>query len=336
MSALLVADLHLTSNARDAYRWRLFPWLKEAIAKHGVTSLIILGDLTEAKDYHSARLVNQIVDALSDLKREGMLIWLLRGNHDGTDPACPYFRFLRQLPFCRYIDAPYMGPLEGRKTLFLPHTKEPEAWDHALLQDAEVIFMHQTVSGAQSETGISLEGMSAQALAAARRAEIWSGDVHVPQKIGGVQYVGAPYPVRFGDKFKPRAVLLEKGMRQAKDLTTPHFARHSFVLAADADLDELKVQPGDQAKFRIRMTRAQFVGWQQAKARIVQFCEKVGVDLCGLEVERVDEQPKIRARGGKPQQARTPQQELVAWCERQKIEPALAESGQALLLSALK
>ena len=67
MNILLLADLHLTTTSRDEYRWKLFPWLYEAIIKNTVKYLFILGDLTESKNYHSAQLVNRIVDELCKL-----------------------------------------------------------------------------------------------------------------------------------------------------------------------------------------------------------------------------------------------------------------------------
>ena len=336
MNVLLLADLHLTANPKDAYRWRLFPWLIEAVAKHAVAFLVILGDLTESKDYHSARLVNQIVD---ELCRLNIRIIIVPGNHDGIDPGCPYFRFLGQFEQITYHQTVFMGPLAGRQVLFLPHTKTPENWETSLLYDAEVIFMHQTVSGAKSETGIGLEGMAATVLAGAKRAKIWSGDVHVPQKIGAVEYVGAPYPVRFGDSFKPRAVLLTDSLRKATDLETPHFARRTVTLLPGKVqvLTDEGLHKGDQLKVRIRMTRSQYVDWEKEKRAVLATCTKLGVELCGLEVEKVEETPvaKVPRRGATPA-ATTPAQVLGAWAEKQKLDKPLVEAGQQILASVVK
>lgn len=342
MNTLLLADLHLSALARDGYRWRLFAWLLEAIPRHSIKIILILGDLTEAKDYHSSRLVNQIVDALCKLHNEtGVIFIIVPGNHDGIDPGCPYFRFLGQFPFVRYMQTPFLETRYwDRKVLFLPHTKEPELWrETKLLPEADFIFMHQTVSGALSETGIGLEGMAASVLATAKRAKIWSGDVHVPQKVGAVEYVGAPYPVRFGDVFKPRAVLLTSALSKAQDLETPRHGRHSIVLAG-SDLVRLDkngdIQKGDQLKVRVQLTRAQFGDWGKHKRTVVDFCASMGVELCGLEVERLEEKaPKIKPRGSGPA-ALSPAQVLGSWCERQQITKPLAEAGQSILSTVVK
>lgn len=343
MNLLLLADLHLSAVAREEYRWRLFPWLLDTCPKHKVATVIILGDLTEAKDYHSARLVNRIVDELCKLKQQaGTEFIILPGNHDGIDPGCPYFRFLGQFPFIHYYQTPFLRPLSGdRLALFLPHTKEPEKWDVKLLQDANLIFMHQTVSGAVSETGVALEGHDLSAvLRVAHRAKIWSGDIHVPQKCGSVEYVGAPYPVRFGDSFTPRAVLL-KGARESVDLATPHFGKLTITIERQEQVRDGYIQgltqPGDQVKVRVRLTRAEFVAWEKVKRDIIAACTDAGVELCGLEVERVEESaPKVVKRRGTSPVAASPEQTLVAWSERQKLDAPLVEAGKKILASVVK
>lgn len=336
MRRLLLADPHFTAVPRDAYRWRIFPWLQETITKHSVKTLLILGDLTEAKNYHSAVLVNQLVEALFNLHQHtGVLIEILPGNHDSTDPECPYFRFLRRFPFVRYFETPRLEPFDGKQALYLPHTRNPLAWPNDLLYDADIIFMHQTVAGARSESGQALEGIAATALAAAKRAKaIWSGDVHVPQTIGPVEYVGAPYPIRFGDAFKPRAVLLH-GNGIFSSLDTPPFNRLAVSVKCRADLAIYRLKPGDQVKIKVSLTRAEFVNWAAIKRDLTAACEQAGADLCGLEVERIEEKPKLARRGAAPA-VQSPQQVLTVWCGQQQIEPALAEAGQAILATVVK
>lgn len=354
MNVLLVSDLHLTSSPRDEYRWKLFPWLEKQIRVHEVDYLFILGDLTESRDYHAAKLVNRVVDSLCGLphENEGLdHIFLLRGNHDGTDPACPYFRFLGTLPFLTYIGAPILRPIEKARILFLPHSRNPETeWTtpevQAWLAKADAIFMHQTVAGAQSENGTTLEGISANLLTAAKAKSIWSGDIHVPQRIGRVNYIGSPYPIRFGDSFKPRAVLLTDDLSKAQDLETPRFGRHRIVLdPGRLDVGVLSIvdelhnhsSPNDQVKVRVRLTRVQFVEWEKIKREVVEACVKAQVELCGIEVERIEEQPKIRRRGqGSAAPALTPQQILEGWCQRQGVEKSLAEAGHKLLTEAIR
>ena len=168
----------------------------------------------------------------------------------------------------------------------------------------------------------------------------------MPEKIGSVEYVGAPYPVRFGDSFKPRAVLLGNRFQYEKDLDAPRFGRHTITIDSaqvqvlhQTDLDPAfaggKIYAGDQVKVRVRLTRAQFGDWEKLKREVIDWSKAAKVELCGLEVERVEEQPKIRRRGTTAATL-TPQQQLATWCTNQKIDGKLAEAGQTLLSGVVK
>lgn len=206
--------------------------------------------------------------------------------------------------------------------------------------------MHATVAGALSENGQSLEGMSAQALTGAKRATIWSGDVHVPQKVGAVEYVGAPYPIRFGDAFKPRAVLLDMSLRKPQDLEPPYFSRNMIVLTPDEndrlEIFETKGQRGppfeNQVKVRVRLNKAQYVNWEKYKREVLDICKNAGCELHGLEVERVEEAKKtIRIRGAAPESVKaapSPSSILSAWCQANNVPEPIHKVGQKLLAEA--
>lgn len=46
VKALVIADLHLSAKARDAYRFEVMAFVAGLIEKHKVDYLTILGDLT--------------------------------------------------------------------------------------------------------------------------------------------------------------------------------------------------------------------------------------------------------------------------------------------------
>ncbi len=301
MNSLLISDLHLTDKPRDAYRWKLFTWLKTALPKHDVKMLWILGDLTEEKDRHSAQLVNKVVEELLTLYRQCGLhsIYILRGNHDGIDENCSYFKFLGKYPCIQFIETPFAAPFSDREVLMLPHTTTPaDAWKNVEFHLADYIFMHATVKGAVSESGQQLDGIPPVLLATARRAKIYSGDIHVPQIVKSgqveVEYIGAPYPVRFGDKFEPRAVLIEN-FRTAKSLPIPSIRRLTLtVTPAKPDIPLKMLREGDQVKVRIRLTQSEYGDWAQLKRKVVAACAEAKVELCGLELEKVENKIKLR------------------------------------------
>src|SRR5262245_8954498 len=119
MSILITSDWHLSDNPRDEYRWKVFDEIGGLIDRHEVMMLYILGDLTEQKDYHSARLTNRLVDSFMQLE---LPITVLRGNHDGQTIDNPFFKFLRELPHVQWIQEPVVEP---SSYLFLPYSSDP-------------------------------------------------------------------------------------------------------------------------------------------------------------------------------------------------------------------
>lgn len=339
MNALLITDLHLTGQPREEYRWRIFEWVEQITAELGVSQLFILGDLTESKDYHSSRIVNRIANALVRLPIKTVV---LRGNHDGLDPNLPYFHFLRFFESVQFIATPYALDIAGQRLVMLPHSRDPARdWENpeGFLTNADLVFMHQTVAGAKSENNQTLEGIAASLLTVFRRsARIWSGDVHVPQVINGVEYIGAPYAVRFGDVFEPRAVLL-KNMREQVDIPNTWAPKRRFLTVyPDAKSGGYRIEgadglaPADQVKVRVRLAAHEYVDWQRCKDAAAEYCSTQQLELCGIELERVKEKPRLIKRGA-PVSISTvqPSELLRRYCAENNISDEVASFGAGLL-----
>lgn len=213
MTVLVTADLHLSANPRDVYRFKAMEYLAGLVEKHKVETLLILGDLTEEKNYHSATLANDVVDLIFNLSCM-CPVFILRGNHDYTDADCPYFFFVRHMDRVRWINKPTLSQISKEMAcLFLPHTTNyKKEWVGAVLgeqhwKDINWVFAHNTFEGASTEHGHRLHGIPTT-IFPADDVEVISGDIHTPQQIGCVTYVGSPYTVDFGDSFEPRVLLL--------------------------------------------------------------------------------------------------------------------------------
>lgn len=319
-----MSDLHLTSNERDEYRWGLFPWVRE----QGAARLLILGDLTDAKDYHPAQLVNRLVSELEQTA-ELMEVHIVRGNHDGIDPEWPYFRFLNAIPNIYFYHEPsYL--CEEPRVLVLPHTRDYEGDWGDLDLGAEVILLHATVQGAQAEAGGSLSGIPAGLFHEAEL--VLAGDVHVPQKVGKVEYVGAPYPIRFGDKFRTRAIYFNKqGKREARHFET--LQRLSLVLDSPEQLNPKTMREGDQYKIKMLLDKASALDWTKVKQAVRDKCKQAKVDLISLDLERKPEGKvvSLKKRAG----SSAPSETLDRYCDQKGVTPLLRETGQALLKTTL-
>lgn len=328
--ALMTSDLHLTTNPRDVYRWELFPWLAERAKRLRVRRLYVLGDLTDAKDHHPSLLVNQVVQAICGVIEHADLeqVVILRGNHDGIDPEWPYFRFLNELPRVRF----FFEPNQYDKILLLPHSRDPETEWKGIekWKGVDTILMHATVEGAEAENGQKMLGVSTRLIRQFKAKKIWSGDVHVPQKHGPVEYVGSPYPVHFGDSFRPRVVHLnDRGV--AEDLFPPTIRRLMLDIQSPDELEAVRTKAGDQAKVRVRLERAEYGLWRDHKAAVLKWAERKRVELASVELlpsqSAVETAQRVAANG----RTRDPHQLFLEYCKAADVDDDLREAGKEML-----
>ena len=283
MRVLLTADLHLTDRTNDAYRFEFFRWLEEQ--KYDV--LIILGDLTEEKDYHSSRLVNLVVNELVSIVESDKEIHVLMGNHDYSNPESPFFGFVSHLPNCHYHATPRIWEIGTARWAFFPHTKTPADYLERMQRGADLgvnfTLCHQLFSGAVSEHGRKLSGWNPGVLD--QCGKVFAGDIHVPQVIGEVEYIGAPYPIHFGDAFQPRVVVVDK-YRECLDLYPPYIKK--LILTIN-DPEQIEYKPawsaGDQVKVVMNLSRSSFHEWEGYRKQIQKICKRSGLVLCGIELK---------------------------------------------------
>lgn len=269
---LLTADLHLSDNTRDAYRWEIFPWLIKQIELHKIERAILLGDITEYKDGHSAYLVNRIVDTLVELGGYCDVV-ILRGNHDGLTPDCPFFKFTGELKHITWISS----PLRIGRELFLPHTDNyKQDWANINF-DADTFFCHQTFIGAAAESGSQLAGVPLDIIPPNIR--VFSGDIHKPQQLGSVTYVGAPYTIRFGDDYDPRIIILQG--KKATSIPVPGVRKRLLNITSPAQLKPDVANPGDLVKVRVHLDTTKD-SWDIWRAEIADILKQNKWKSCGI------------------------------------------------------
>ena len=341
---IITSDLHLTTHERDAYRWEFLDWLYEKARRLRVDTIWILGDLTDAKDFHSSLLVNKVVEKLArfrhaDIEEEEIEIKIVKGNHDGVDPDMPYFLFLNQMGI-DFISAPTYRLVD--RVLILPHTRTPQAdWanvkrlvaaEHSRYAGkCEYILMHATVAGAVSESGYVLSGIPIKAIPNPWHARIISGDIHSPQQIAGVNYVGAPYHVHFGDWFIPQVLYFDHaGIEQ--NLHPPYIRRFMLDVKHPDELKQMKVRDGDQAKIRIHLPRSEFGSWHKYKQRALEIADSKKLHVAAIELVKVeDENRQLRHSTAKLKESK--EQTFERYCKAAKVAPKLTETGLKLIRS---
>jgi len=288
MNTLITSDIHMTNNPRDADRWNLWTWLREQVKKHDVSKVLILGDLTEEKDKHPSSLVNRFVREASDLAKSAQVI-LIKGNHDGIDENHPFFQFLNKIPGITFITKPRVI----EKWLFLPHTKKwEEEWDEYLkhLNQWSHIFCHHTFEGAIAENGQTLRGIS-PTIFKGFKGKVYSGDIHAPQRVGAINYIGSPYRIHFGDNFQARVMLLQN--EREKDLHFPGKGRELCNIRNLRDLQENSYILGTQIKVRVSLKRSEYPEWANLRKSIIKLSANKGWELCGIELEKIQAQESV-------------------------------------------
>lgn len=317
MRTLITTDLHLTDKPEDAYRWNLFDWIHVLVAEKDIDSLFILGDLTDAKDKHSAKLVNYVAAEFDKLaeKLEVGGIHILKGNHDYLDPDHPFFAFLDRLPRVWFYSEPRHFEWERKTYTFLPHCKSPEKeWvEHEkIFQQSDYIFIHQTAKGARASNGFRMPTGLSPDFFSRFNCEVFSGDIHVPQgpscdnEGGGrrksrkgprIRYVGAPYRIRFGDEYSPRLVLLDSD--RGKILSIPSRIdvwKGEVKVERAEEIREVDLQAGDQIKVELSVHCLTYAEVDNERRKVKNICEELGLTLHSMRLTNVSSGPASEFR----------------------------------------
>jgi predicted phosphodiesterase len=328
MVTLVTADLHLSPNPRDAYRLRWCEGLPDLLEKENADRLIIAGDLTSAKDYHGAWLTNKIV-AVIRAAAEVCPVYIYSGNHDYTSAAIPFFGFLGKYDRVRWIKEITPLTLKGLgRCLFIPHQRKLDAWQNMaeLKQDWDWVFAHATFKGARNEQEMELDGAPIGLMLGHR---VVSGDVHVPQKLGPVTYVGPPFLINHGDSYTPRILLLtEHGMNQR----LCEGPRKLLIEIGSLDqLEKQKTKPDDIIKLRYSLASHDYDKWPSVRKKIEEWAKQRRVLLDAiLPVPLLDGKPPKRV--DTPTPATTSDEDIIkAYCDRYRVGEKTLKLGLCLI-----
>lgn len=233
MRLLLTSDLHLTPRPEHAYRLEYLEWIARTVTEEHVHAVVIAGDLVDAKDRHPAWFVNRIVDLLVTIvdqlytEYDDGRLHLLFGNHDGPSKDEPFWNFLRHIPHIHYHTKLTFdhNPRVDATLIFAPFGKEHELIERlkgALSSHMHVAFLHASADNALVENGtrIANEKLPSVFIPSMHRdkVRVFSGDIHVPQQLGDITYIGSPYHTRFGDQFQPRTLIYDTAKDQLETL----------------------------------------------------------------------------------------------------------------------
>lgn len=267
---IILADLHLDDTPLTEYRWNIFPTIMSLCKDYNIKLIDILGDITDKKDRHSAILTNRLIENFFDLSTYGD-IRILKGNHDYIDEDLPYFRFLKNITGISFFSEPAIS----EDTLFIPHAKNFDINNYSKFfneKSVKVVYMHQMFKGSLLQNGSIIEdGVDTDSITKAFNYKlIFSGDIHTPQVINKIIYVGAPYHVNFGDTYKGGCILI----KDDKVISKQFNCIKRVYLHLDSSFTEndfSSINENDQVKVKISLKLHETYEWDSIRNRIKKF-----------------------------------------------------------------
>lgn len=345
MKCLIVSDIHLNDNDRDAYRHKFLRTFRDMCRKYKIDVAITLGDLTDSKDRHPAWLVNQIADHFYKLAGICQDVIILLGNHDYQEADNPFFRFLQRIDGVTWINAPTdennaQCPVLKRfgACLWLPHTTDYKRdWANLDLNRYDRIFAHQTFSGVligpnkQPFSG----GIPLDVLPQTEPNQVISGDIHVPQKLGPVTYVGSPYLIDFGDDFSPRVLMMDIDgsgrFGSLQSIPCPGPQKRLVEISGPGDMAKhiKSMNEGDILKIRVARTAAQMDRWPEMKDEIRKWCDKQG--FIPHVIQPALDQSKRMIASKAIGESRSDDQVLRDYAKSRDVKEPILKAGLSLL-----
>jgi len=294
LPAIICSDLHFTANPADEYRWAFWSWLAGELEAEKAQTLLILGDVTDAKDYHSAQLVNRLSTAFAELlaRFPHLQIRVLAGNHDWLRQGGVFFKFLEHLDKrLTFITEPFEDLLDdGPASYFLPYSKSPiKDWAGMDFSHYDYLFMHQTAPGSIASNGQTMDGEELPPLNAGK---VYSGDIHVPQTIGSVEYVGSPYHVHFGDAFTGRCILIDR-KRKTYELHFKTISRLSVKVQGLRQLKKFELRAGDHIKLTVQLAASDLHDWKRIRRECAEYLRSRSVEVHGLALETASQRTRL-------------------------------------------
>lgn len=326
MKRLVCSDLHLTDHPNDEYRWNVF----EDIINARPDELYILGDTCDAADHHSAELVNRIVDTLKQFTRQAIPITILCGNHDTPLRGKPFWSFLSDMPHITFVTK----PMANQRLLLLPHSRNPqEEWKGIDFTLYQCIMMHYTADGVDTGNGHRLSVPNQVIFPPG--PVLLSGDIHVPQVVQGITYVGSPHPKNYGEQHIFRMLELDENYQIAHEINLYPPLKHDLVVYQVADLYEAYARSGDAAQIEYILPADQMKYWPTLQLEIKEWAQSTGVRIHSLRATpRYSnlQQTAAMSQGYIPDTSHV----FFSFCDQEALDDPLIETGYAMLDDILR
>lgn len=326
MNYLLYSDTHFTDKPIEEYRWKIFPFLTEQALKYDVKKIICLGDLVDRADRHSGLLVNYLVEMYADLKHDTKAeLTILAGNHDKPLQRPYFWEFLSRVGV-DYLTNPIY---DWNRVLYLPFSSNAVKEWGVFHSDTKAILMHQTIEGAIVEDDRRIPS-SPYPLPPLPHIPIYSGDVHRPQSIDNITYVGAPYPVRFGETWDTRIIVIQNDDWQNPiSIQVPSIKRAILDIHNSKELLSFNYKTDDQLKIRYHLKSDSLTSYAEEEIVIRKWAKDRGITIVSIEPQLVGE---LKTQDKSAVSELMPPKEVIrTFAEQEKLSEDVAQMGQEIL-----
>ena len=186
----------------------------ELARKYQVKRIFLLGDVFELKDRIPARIMILFADAIANYPCP---LTILKGNHDYAEDDYAPIKLLLREGKIDFISEPDIYNYDyGTSFLMFPYYRKydqfKEEWikihNREKLSDIRFFLFHNTVPGSKFANNLKAEGEFD--LPTMKGVRYLAGDIHLPQRVGPIQYLGSPYQVDFGEEGQEKFVYLYK------------------------------------------------------------------------------------------------------------------------------
>jgi hypothetical protein len=173
--------------------------IKELVDKYEMKEIRFLGDLCELKDNIPAHILISIVRKFILLK---VPIRFLMGNHDYKLLDYPYVILFDLLANPNLEICVITHPIKLEDTYYIPYQSNYEEFKEYWLnayddKNIRLVCFHQEIPGVVYESGRKIE--EDFNLPIHKKVFYLSGHLHNSQFVNGIQFVGSPYPIQFGE-----------------------------------------------------------------------------------------------------------------------------------------
>jgi hypothetical protein len=161
--------------------------------------------------------------------------------------------------------------------------------------------------------------------------DIYSGDIHMPQMVKGVTFIGSPYPVYFGDDFQGRVILLKNG--KEKDLYYPCLKKYSLKINHPEELIDVGFLPGDHVKIAIELHPSESHLWPEYRKTVKDMCKNYEVQVFGLEMslQKVNNKRARRSRSSGAKKIESPEKVIKRFAEKEGLSGRYLKAAEGLM-----